>query len=52
LRLRELDQRFDANQTSLVILEADDRLFVRRHERVDTLTEEHYVFAILDDFAQ
>src|SRR5205807_5642099 len=51
-RLRQLNQRFDANQTSLVILEPDRSFLPIRHERIHALPEEHDVFAVFDDFAE
>src|SRR5205823_7529977 len=47
-RLRQLDQRFDANQTSLVILEPECSLLPMHHERIHALAEEHNVLAVLD----
>src|SRR5437660_7386716 len=51
-RLRQLDQRFDANQTSFVILEPDRSFLPMRHERIHALAEEHNVLAVFEDFAK
>src|SRR5437868_15204010 len=41
-----------ANQTSLVILEADRSFLPMRHERIHPLAQEHDVLAVFDDFAE
>src|SRR3984957_4471186 len=47
-RLRHFNQRFDADQPSLVVLEPGGRFLPSRHEGVDPLAQEYDVLAVLD----
>src|ERR1700690_978127 len=49
-RLRDFNQRFDADQPSLVVLESGGRFLPPRHEGVYPLTQEYDVLAVLDHF--